>query len=695
MAEEKITVIEGNFSTASFDVSARVLRIPVFKEDVSDSISTLMITHEIGHALFTPEDGWHESARQFPGLSRSLINIVEDVRIERLIKLKYPGALYFFMKGYNELLGLDFFGIKDVPDLNELGFLNRVNMSAKCGELLDIDFTIPEEAQLFEECFLTETFDDVILLCQKIAEYLKEKKLEEEEPEPEEEEEQQEPEEEENDEPQGGDAGEDESEADDGGEGPQGDDGQGGESGESGEDSDGEGAGQSETGQPTSASEDGGDGSSSGQQVSDGDDEGEQPASGMASSGDDSDRADDDASNEKPAKKRDTSNVELDFESEQSEDDSCSTDISQRNKETELIYDKNDVTLIKFPMWMNVTEKNQINSDLKGIYDELVKDTKPSVELLTSQFNRRKAAHAKALSKKKTSGHLDGKRLHSYKTSANLFQKKVIRPRQKNHGVVMLLDNSSSMWSDGKILMCLQQILIMTEFCLKNAIPFEILQFGHGSGQWDTSEDGSLTSLPRCSVLLSSTWAKSEYRRNAGRLYDAVKNSKPRRVSRGCTPLESHLLSAANRCLQFKRDTGVEKLHFMCLTDGAADYATNVNRVIFGSEGLKPIHFNNAGLQSSQGNMIYFTYRFLRAAVCDSITLFSLDTQASTTVFGVTNYGQPDPTGNKVKVYENLHEIDKVIEIPCDAIRPMLKGNTPEAKKNQKFICLSLIDNLI
>ncbi|SVE36499.1 uncharacterized protein METZ01_LOCUS489353, partial [marine metagenome] len=61
LATENVTVEHGNYPTAAFDVKNRVLKLPVWKE-MSGSLYDLMVLHEVGHALWTPEEGWHESA---------------------------------------------------------------------------------------------------------------------------------------------------------------------------------------------------------------------------------------------------------------------------------------------------------------------------------------------------------------------------------------------------------------------------------------------------------------------------------------------------------------------------------------------------------------------------------------------------------------------------------------------------------
>ncbi len=54
MAQEDLTVIEGNFETASFNPTSRELRLPLLKEEYLDAYN-LFIGHEVGHALYTPD----------------------------------------------------------------------------------------------------------------------------------------------------------------------------------------------------------------------------------------------------------------------------------------------------------------------------------------------------------------------------------------------------------------------------------------------------------------------------------------------------------------------------------------------------------------------------------------------------------------------------------------------------------------
>ena len=89
MSAENLYVQHSNVPTAAFNTKDRVLHLPVWKEGVSDDLYRLMITHEVGHALFTPSKGWEKEATS--KAMKFVLNVVEDARIERMILARYPG----------------------------------------------------------------------------------------------------------------------------------------------------------------------------------------------------------------------------------------------------------------------------------------------------------------------------------------------------------------------------------------------------------------------------------------------------------------------------------------------------------------------------------------------------------------------------------------------------------------------------
>ena len=92
LAKENITIQHGNYNTAWFDIKNRVLGLPNWK-DMGKDVYDLLIGHEVGHALETPFEGWHDSPEQLEGCPRSYINVIEDARIERNIKQNYAGLI--------------------------------------------------------------------------------------------------------------------------------------------------------------------------------------------------------------------------------------------------------------------------------------------------------------------------------------------------------------------------------------------------------------------------------------------------------------------------------------------------------------------------------------------------------------------------------------------------------------------------
>ena len=129
MSEEDIFVVHKQMETAYFDSKKRELGLPIWKdEEMTPAIYDLMVGHEIGHALWTPLD-MLEDAR-VRGIDHGFVNILEDVRIEKKGKRKYPGLVGLMNRGYSELAAKDFFGTKG-KDINSLNLIDRINLFSK------------------------------------------------------------------------------------------------------------------------------------------------------------------------------------------------------------------------------------------------------------------------------------------------------------------------------------------------------------------------------------------------------------------------------------------------------------------------------------------------------------------------------------------------------------------------------------
>jgi hypothetical protein len=184
LAAENIMIEHKPIKTAYFDVKNRVLALPMWKE-MTESLYHMLVLHEVGHALDTPAEGWKGSidkvkeedggrtAQTFQGY----LNVVEDARIERKIKNKFPGSRKDFIDGYNWLHDQDFFGVK-AKDVDAMTLIDRINLYFKLGTRIRINFT-DEERAFVRRAEQTITFDDVIKLAQDIMAYAKAKNEEE------------------------------------------------------------------------------------------------------------------------------------------------------------------------------------------------------------------------------------------------------------------------------------------------------------------------------------------------------------------------------------------------------------------------------------------------------------------------------------------------------------------------------------
>jgi hypothetical protein len=177
LATENVRVEHKKIPTAYFDLKNRIVNLPIWK-DMTNELYNLLIAHEVSHALHTPEQGWHGAVCEKGATFKGFLNVIEDARIERMIKAKFPGIKRDFYKGYRELIDRDFFGIKDV-DLDTLNLIDRINIHTKLGALSTIKFDA-EEQVFVDECDDLVTFDDVVDLATRIYEFMKEKQEEQE-----------------------------------------------------------------------------------------------------------------------------------------------------------------------------------------------------------------------------------------------------------------------------------------------------------------------------------------------------------------------------------------------------------------------------------------------------------------------------------------------------------------------------------
>jgi len=600
LASENLTVEHGNYPTASMDVKNRVLRLPIWKE-MSGSLYDLMVLHEVGHALYTPEDGWHASASNKGNGYKSFLNVVEDARIERKIKDKYPGGRRSFTEGYLDLIKKDFFGLSGV-ELEELNLIDRINLHFKGGTLHDIEFS-DEENEFVEKVKNTVTWADVVRVTDELYEYAKDHDSETDM----------------SDHADGFEWAEDEDADDDE------------------ENSDDESEMNDELKEMmkdlAAGEEENEDGKSDGMSAGSGDeDESEEEGKSAGNPGDDSGEED-----SKIISQMEGPGAGVGSPSDEPYIPHSTTDENFRSRESELV--TTDESASMFYVNLPVANLDNIIIDHKEIHkvisdhysisgedyvrgephdrkteiENAGKDfvdfrnkNKKTVEYLAKEFEMKKAADAHSRTATANSGIIDTGILHTYKYNEHIFRKINVTADGKNHGLVMVVDWSGSMGRNIKG--TIEQMMVLVMFAKRVNIPFEVFLFSDsyhselmkgGSGKrssesWthkDGGKEGDLiidkhhllnifSSRMRANELhtayINMTAISSAYDRRYDNYYGSSLRTLPSKLSLGGTPLNGSLLAINSFIPEFKAKNGVQIVNLIYLTDGDSSGGNSV-----------------------------------------------------------------------------------------------------------------------
>ena len=557
LATEDLLVEHKNVSTASFNVHSRVLTLPRW-EKASNNVLNLLVSHEVAHALFTPDEDW----RKKTNVPQGFINVTEDVRIEVLMKKKYAGLPKTFFRGYQELHDKDFFGL-DGLDVSEMNIADRVNLHFKIGNFIKVPFT-DEEMVVVRQCADAVTFDDAIAAAEAL--YALHQKQKEEQQQQQEE-------------VSSSADGEGEPQSSEEGESDQTEEGQG-----DGEDEEGEGEGE-EGGSNQSGSEDG--------------EDGEQPDFEPENGG--GGERGGDMSDEVSTMENFNENLE-----EMSETSGFNEPIyvSYPKIDSNVVVASNsDVHSHIHKSWDLYTQRIRDNDEKNGyspevseetiskifspyerMYQEFSRNVQPEVNYMVKEFECKKSAAAYARASTSRTGVLDCTKLHTYKYNEDLFKKVTTLPQGKNHGLVFVLDWSGSMCY--VLEDTLKQLISILMFCDKVNIPFEVYAF---TNEWNVREGysqsydhaGEFVVGGEFSMMniLTSKVGRKELKRQMQTIYTLAASYKnagghivPGRVGLSGTPLNEALISLRQLLPEFKEKNGVEKAHVMVLTDGDAGW---------------------------------------------------------------------------------------------------------------------------
>lgn len=580
LATENIDVVYKGERTAAFDVVNRVLYMPIWKE-ISKDLEDLLTGHEVGHALYTPSEGWHESDIEYD-FPRSYINVIEDIRIERMIQDKYPGLKGSFKRGYMELIDRDFFGTKD-RDIEEYGFMDRLNIKAKARDLMSVPFNA-DEVPYVQKALAVTSFEDVLKVCQEIYDWLKEKQEDESQPTSNEPQQVQQQDDSDDFEPSSGDS-EVQAEAND--------------------DSKAESSKSSSPAEQDESSKS--DDKDSGEDSKDSNDKEESKSEPVKSAGRDG-------------------NI-----------DEVSTDESFRNNEDQLLdtNGRGDLptssigitketakqVVVSYSEAMAVRKefvKDQVESfsgyanqyaESSAHFDQFMEETKKTVNTMAKEFEMRKAAFQHARAKTSKSGSLDVTKLHSYKFNDDLFLRSTTLADAKNHGLVAVIDFSGSM--QDVIRNVIDQAIVLATFCRKVGIPFQIYSFttSHYARERRIIQKDSEIDCSQVHIVeqFSSSMSKQEFFEAARSLYIAFTRSSWSMPflspvdSLGGTPLNETLIIMHDIVKQFKAKNAVQKVNFVTITDGEGGWLNVVGDSGWGYNDIA-IRMNNNNVKIKRGD---------------------------------------------------------------------------------------------
>jgi hypothetical protein len=546
LATENLTVEHRKVSTACFDVEKRLLILPIWKT-ASNTVYDLLVGHEVGHALYTPNESFGDAPRSF-------VNVLEDARIERMMKVTYPGLRRSFFDGYKELWDQDFFGVKN-DDPAELSFIDRINLYFKGNPNLPFSDV---ELEWVERVANTKTFAEVKQLAKELYDYCAEQQEQKEsEPMPA------------MPSPDGTETPDEQEEVD------------------------------PVTDEKESETESGDDGESEQQSESDADEaQLDVPSYQGGGETDETECVTDEALAQALETLIDDNAKEWVYLTVPTPD---IDNIIVPHKEVQT-----DLHQFFYECaHHDDTDKEYWEKNIQyGVahYESFKKDTQKTVNYLCKQFEMKKSADEYRRAATARTGVLDTNKLHTYKYNDDIFKKTTVVPEGKNHGLVMHLDWSGSMGN--QLLDTLKQTYNLIWFCKKVGIPFRVFAFQSGYGmdrrrEGDdiTQEENELGVFDDFTLFefFSSRQNKQSLEKSMQLVYlqvFAMNGYRLRSCTRyalGGTPLAEAVYCTRQIVAQMKKVERVSKVNVICLTDGEANPISYVehlseDRRYYGSE---------------------------------------------------------------------------------------------------------------
>ena len=538
LATEDLMVEHKNVETAQFNVHTRVLQLPNW--NTSNRVYDMLVAHEVGHALFTPDVDPPKS------VPHTFMNITEDVRIEKLMKRKYMGLAKTFYRGYNELADNDFFEI-DGKDLDTLNLADRVNLYFKIGSFVNISFS-PTETPIVNLVKNAETFEEAISAAEALYNFCKQE--------------------------------EEESDNESSGQNQQ--------------------VSIQQQPSPSGGSSVGDSDTDSTDDIdspipnTNGDDtlEGGNRGSNTPSRGNDNVTPLDLEPETQTVNALDKKLKEL---AENNGSESVYVEIPKVNLDKVIVDNKILHERIRLE-WEETVVREGCDmfpsfKEVDAIYREFKRNAQKEVNYLVKEFECKKSADAYARATTSKTGVLNTSILHTYKFNEDLFKKITVIPDGKNHGLVFILDWSGSM--QGVLEDTLKQLYNLIWFCKKVNIPFEVYAFTFSYPLW-TEEDGvrhsvyekkegvlqMVDNFSLMKFFTSDVNSKTleEQMINIYRIAYSFTTYTQYKVPLGLdlsgTPLNETIMALHQILPKFKEENKLQKVQCVILTDGEAGQLT-------------------------------------------------------------------------------------------------------------------------
>ena len=541
LATENLIVENRAVDTASFNVETRTLVLPLW-EKAEDIVYDLLVSHEVGHALYTPQEEWKVT---YPHLPQSYVNITEDARVEKLMKRRYGGLTKTFFNGYKSLHKQDFFELGE-DDLTNYSFIDRINLHFKVGNFVTLPFNEAEKP-FIKKVSDTETFAEALKVADEIFQFVKEENEKKE---------------------------------------------------------------QLLKDLPTpDRSEESFEGGSTPTESSDEESTEEQPNSNVEVEAQKEDHNDEKTETDVPKSEKTGG---FHGEQEVRTDDIFNKNISELNNKQDTrspIYMElpkvniDNVVISNEEIYKTVTDyweeeqRRNPERDLFGVVDQdfakFKKSAQKEVSYLVKEFECKKSADAYARATTSRTGILDTTLLHTYKFNEDVFKKVTVVPDGKNHGLIFVLDWSGSMAS--QLLETLKQMYNLLWFCKKCQIPFDVYAFTNEyklrtrtmeeiknkinvhevkTNQFNIPEEFSMLNLFTSKVRTAelNEQMKLIYRIASGFSHNfySAEYSYPYALGLSGTPLNEALVCLDGIIPQFKQQNKLQKVHCIVLTDGEA-----------------------------------------------------------------------------------------------------------------------------